>query len=557
MSEDRDDFWDLPEITPKRKRPDAKSAPPSGTDAVSLTFGEATEGKKYIIPKRENLSGIPEKHSEVILQYEPQDSLILSVKICKWPSDYSFYNRFLQDAHKYYRVKCEEAPFVPFFSYLPQYNQLNIDQLRFYLYWRRQVSRGNYIKTDYSYIFLYLYELINLEDVSTPEKRLSAMCSLLLGYRDSFSSLDRYLGEWICDFCLIHRLSPPDDIPEDVLSELMTVVSLREFYIKSRENVHDTAMRDLIIRNNKYNYTDSAAFGPKTKSIFDTHLIRSVIYTIEKTENVKDGEPNLQKTLVSRTAYNGALCVSGTKCRIDAEYLSLNRSYRFRGMITSLVKCAENNIRAALGIKSRLSEAGLSKETVAVMKEYYAKYLPPQTGRREKRVTPEEAIRYELYEAKETGFDPASAAEIELSSWELTKRLVEDAAAGADCNGDNTSYTPEDSVSANGVSQKTAPDEDVVPEQADMPDQTEDEKTPYGLLCSSLPPHALQYLKRLAGGGQVEAHRFCRENSLLEDAVISDINALAYEHTGDVIIEDGNIIEDYKCDVFGALNVIN
>ncbi|MBR6921371.1 MAG: hypothetical protein IKH51_04180, partial [Clostridia bacterium] len=59
------------------------------------------------------------------------------------------------------------------------------------------------------------------------------------------------------------------------------------------------------------------------------------------------------------------------------------------------------------------------------------------------------------------------------------------------------------------------------------------------------------------GGGQAEAHRFCRENSLLEDAVISDINALAYEYAGDVIIEDGNIIEDYKCDVFGALNMIN
>lgn len=557
MAEDRDDFWDLPDITPKRKRTDAKGSQVSGTDAADITFGEKTEIKKYIIPKRENAAGIPEKHSEVILQYEPEDSLILSVKICKWPSDYSFYNRFLQDAHKYYRVKCDEAPFVPFFSYLPQYNQLNIDQLRFYLHWRRQVSRGNYIKTDYSYIFLYLYELINLEDVSTPEKRLSVMCSLLLGYRDSFSSLDRYLGEWICDFCLIHRLSPPDDIPDDVMSELMTVVSLREFYIRSRENVHDTAMRDLIIRNNKYDYTDSSAYNEKTKKIFDAHLIRSVIYTIEKTENVKDGEPHLQKTRVSRTAYNGALCVSGTKCRIDAEYLSLNRSYRFRGMITSLVKCAENNIRAALGIKSRLSESGLSKETVAVMKEYYAKNLPPQTGKREKRVTPEEAIRYELYEAKDVGFDPASAAEIEHSSWELTKRLVDDAAADAGENSDTGFDTADVRAGENGVSDETVPTEQTGPEQDIGTDQNEGEKTPYGLLCSSLPPHALQYLKRLAGGGQTEAHRFCRENSLLEDAVVSDINALAYEYTGDVIIEDGNIIEDYKCDVIGALNVIN
>ena len=411
---------------------------------------------------------------------------------------------------------------------------MNIDQLRVYLYWRRQVSPGNFIKTDYSYIFLYLYELINLEDVSTPEKRLSAMCSVLKGYRNSFSSLDRYLGEWICDFCLIHRLPPPEELPETVLSDLMTVVSLREFYIRSRENVHDTAMRDLILRNNTYNYENSSAYSEKTKGIFEKHLIRSVIYTLEKTEHIKDGEPQLEKTRVSRTAYNGALCVSETKCRIDAEYLSLNRSYRFRGMITSLVKCAENNIRAAAGIKSRLSEAGLSKETVAVMKEYYASNLPPQTVRRERRVTPEEAIRYELYEAKDTGFDPASAAEIEHTSWELTKRLVDE---------DDAVIPPTDEEAASVTFEETH--------------EQSEEKTPYELLCSSLPPHALEYLKRLCKDGPAEAHRFCRENALMEDAVISDINDIAYEYTQDIIIDNGNIIEDYKCDVIGALNVIN
>lgn len=563
MSEERDDFWDLPEITPKRKRADfsadvrtdVNADIRTDTDAAELSFGSPSGAKKYIIPKRTKTDGAPQKHSEVILEYQPEDSLILSVKICKWPTDYSFYNRFLQDAHKYYRVKCGETPFVPFFSYLPQYNQMNIDQLRFYLYWRRQVSHGNFIKTDYSYIFLYLYELINLEDVSTPEKRLSAMCSVLAGYRESFKSLTRYLGEWICDFCLIHRLPPPADLPGDVLSELMTVVSLREFYVKSRENIKDTAMRDLIISNNTYNYESSSAYSEKTKKIFDDHLIRSVIYTLEKTEHIKDGEPRLEKTRVSRTAYNGALCVSGTKCRIDAEYLSLNRSYRFRGMITGLVRCAENNIRASLGIKSRLSEAGLSKEVSAVMKEYYAEHLPPQTVKRERKVAFEESVRYELYEPAQTGFDPASAAEIEASSWELTKRLV-DAAAGADAQDNDIPVVYEESVSANGVPEPRPTVEESASPQSEQAPSGKADRTPYGLLCSSLPPHELKYLRLLSGGDQAGAHRFCLENALMEDAVISDINGLAYEYTGDVIIEDKNIIEDYKCDVSGALDRI-
>ncbi|MBO4423416.1 MAG: hypothetical protein J5879_08245 [Clostridia bacterium] len=52
------------------------------------------------------------------------------------------------------------------------------------------------------------------------------------------------------------------------------------------------------------------------------------------------------------------------------------------------------------------------------------------------------------------------------------------------------------------------------------------------------------------------AQRFCRDNSLLFDAVVADINDLAYEYTGDVIIDGDDLIEDYLCDVSGALNVI-
>ncbi len=528
MSDERDDFWDLPKITPKKRMTPANAAVPSQTDASSVSFGGGATVPKYVIPKKTDV--VNTKHSEVVLEYSPEDSLILHVKICKWPTDYSYYNRFLQDALKYYHAKCEDAEFVPFFSYLPQYNQMNIDQLRYYLYWRRRVSRGDYIKTDYSYIFLYCYELINLESVSTPEKRLSALCSLLNGYRKDFKSLDRYLGEWICDFCLIHQLPPPDELSDPVISDLMTVVNLREFYVKSRENVHDAALRDFIIRNNTYRYENSTTYNEQTKVIFDNHLINSVIYTLEKTESIKDGVPELSKTLVSRTAYNGALCVSETKCRIDAEYLSLNRSFRFRGMIPSLVKCAENNIRAALGIKSRLSTPNLSDEAVRVMKEYYDKNLPQTVKRKEKPKNPEDEIKYALYEAESTGFDPSAAAAIEVDSWELTKRLVDE---------DEIEEEPEDQPAAKTPEEKQ-----------------NDNGSPYVSLCKALPDHSLRFLRILAEDGYEKAAYFCRKNGLMADALISDINEAAYEHTEDIIIDGENIVDDYKCDVFDALNVV-
>ena len=71
-----------------------------------------------------------------------------------------------------------------------------------------------------------------------------------------------------------------------------------------------------------------------------------------------------------------------------------------------------------------------------------------------------------------------------------------------------------------------------------------------------MPPHALEFLRITAEEGGGAALRFCRENGLMADAVISDINDLSYEITGDVIIENNEIAEDYKCDVFVALNAV-
>ena len=129
---------------------------------------------------------------------------------------------------------------------------------------------------------------------------------------------------------------------------------------------------------------------------------------------------------------------------------------------------------------------------------------------------------------------------LEEDSWELTRRLT-DGAAGAD------------EVGADGVIETAEPaaTENQQPEEVSF---DKEEKTPYELLCSSLPPHALQFLKILSADGYGAAVGFCRKNNLLPDAVVSDINSLAYEHTGDIIIDGENIIEDYKCDVSVALN---
>lgn len=53
------------------------------------------------------------------------------------------------------------ALFVPFKSYWPTYGHMTGAQSRWYFFWRDEVRQGRYPKTDLSYIFLHVYELIN------------------------------------------------------------------------------------------------------------------------------------------------------------------------------------------------------------------------------------------------------------------------------------------------------------------------------------------------------------------------------------------------------------
>lgn len=524
--EERDDFWDIDMITPKKPQPRADVSP----RATAVSFGnEASENRAAIPPRdasRHNAAVRALKEAEEraslrpLLEYCPEDSPIMRVRVFPWPSEYSFYERFLTDAEKYYRVKCDPLDFVPFFSYTPQYNQMNIEQLRYYIYWRYRLRHGEYIKTDYSYIFLYLYELINLENVSTPEARLDSMCRVWLAYRADFPRLDRYVGEWITDFCLIHRLPPPVDALDGVLGEVLAEMSLREFYLTGKNKHTDVSLYNFIRRNNTYRYERSSVYSAKTKALFDTHLFAAVVYAIEKTEHSSEEKRRYSKVTSVRPSYANALCVYSVKRRIEVEYLSYSHTYRFRGLITSFVKSSENGIRAALGMKTRLSAPGLSEEALLAVREYYDKHLPPASAAPAPKKS-EEDIRYELYERRDDGFTPDSAVDIEEKSWELTKLLTDG------IEDDTPDIIKEPPVIPEPVAEA---------EEAQYGDE-------YGLLVSRLDDIQRGYIRALLSGDGAE---YIKNARVFEAALQDRINELAFDVTGDIIIDSGEISEDYR-----------
>ena len=99
------------------------------------------------------------------------------------------------------------------------------------------------------------------------------MCRLWMSYRDSFPRLDRYMGEWICDWCLIHRLPPPLEQIAPALPSLPEKVSLKEFYMRYDDNGQCPLDETLLDMLTSYHWQTSKYVTPQNRALFRTHPV--------------------------------------------------------------------------------------------------------------------------------------------------------------------------------------------------------------------------------------------------------------------------------------------
>lgn len=88
----------------------------------------------------------------------------------------------------------------------PTYNNLNIYQLRSYFSWRTLVKSGKYNQTEISYVYLYIYELLNKIGVKNEIDGLNKLIELWQNYRIYDTSIDNYLPIWLKDYYVVNGL---------------------------------------------------------------------------------------------------------------------------------------------------------------------------------------------------------------------------------------------------------------------------------------------------------------------------------------------------------------
>lgn len=95
---------------------------------------------------------------------------------------------------------------VKFFSYYPTYRDMNDKQLRTYFSWRTKVRRGEITETSLSYVYVYIYELLNQIGVSSPEKGFQMLLTFQEQYQKIDTKICSYLSLWLHDYVIYYGL---------------------------------------------------------------------------------------------------------------------------------------------------------------------------------------------------------------------------------------------------------------------------------------------------------------------------------------------------------------
>ena len=526
--EELDRFWDIDALIPAKRPVKPTRADVEAVEIVAETQNPTKQATSANAPSQTHFipPHTPTDRAQPRLpdlEYNPTDSLISTVRIFRQKSSYAYYESFVADALRLNDVQGQECGHVPFFSYVPQYSQMRREQLEWYLWWRESFRACNYLATDYSYLLLYAYEIINLGARINPTRGQEALCRLWLHYREVFHQLDTYLPEWICDYSLIHRLPPPTFLGAREIHLAMQRCTLKEFYIPVGEV--DGIVRGLIVFASNYDYSKSKFYKADTKALFDdtiTSAVRNVFLKMGGKSGgfFEAGAPESGRLV--RNAFANALCAASNKYKIAVEYTSLSCSQSIRYLITDVIKYTENCIRAHLGIRARLGIYALPQHLREVVEATcQALSVMPRRQTREATEAAAELTYAHLYDAPRKPMSLSGASAIEQSSWDTTRRLVE------------AFEEVEEPPAIEPTEPIFAPTQQSTKKEAE----------------SAIPAIYHPFLDAVIRGDADGVRTAARSLGKMVDAVLDEINECATDVLGDILLEecDGKIcmIEDY------------
>lgn len=129
-----------------------------------------------------------------------------------------------------------------FVRYFPTYQSMNDFQLRGYFSWRTKVRKGVVEKTSLSFVYVYIYEILNQIGVKSPEEGFEVLRGFWSVYRKIEPQIDRYIKLWLSDYVVYYNLSSAllEELPDNSFEKAASVLFHEEKH--SAQELFDALM---------------------------------------------------------------------------------------------------------------------------------------------------------------------------------------------------------------------------------------------------------------------------------------------------------------------------
>ncbi|MCG7382224.1 TerB N-terminal domain-containing protein [Paenibacillus sp. ACRRY] len=440
--------------------------------------------------------------------------------------------RFVEEARQLEEAEGEPAPFVPFMSYWPTYGVMNESQREWYLYWRSEVRQRRFPDTDLSYVFVHTYELINGVGWRDPQAGFDQLKQLWIHYRVRNPQLDMYMQEWLVDYTLVHQLDMPLSEILDISSGYLPAeIQDMEMQRILQNRISDVSL-NLLRRYYDYDITLSKfyrdggqevleEFIPKVMVLVDSYLLRT------RQEGIANqfiqGKPRTTERVLFRKAVYDDTLYGKT---VPLSYVPVGENSDFVQLVTRIFRCTENKCRELLGFRGRLRGKTLEPELAGLIERYLDKvYAAKQAEAAEKPM-----IR----------IDPEKLTSLQQESEYVRQALTieEDVDQAKEAAPFEHQALPEPAK----VIATSATSVRLQWEEESAGDLDED----WLHLADQLAPqHVLAIYALLGEKPDTELNRVAEQYGTMPALLLDEINDLAMETIGDLLIESDRIVSEY------------
>ncbi|MBR0143757.1 MAG: hypothetical protein IJM21_06235 [Clostridia bacterium] len=409
---------------------------------------------------------------------------------------------------------------VPYNAFAPGWQDLAGAKLSTYLYARDAFLNGETPEVDYSYLLLLIYEAANRPD------RLDMLFLIWKSGRERFRRLDTMMPALMRDYIALYHPELPFPLIRERVPFDPALLPHPELYLSFEgEKAVSELPRSLYARISGYDFAKSRFLtgAPERRDALLGAFSRALV-AADRWSRDREGVGFFARFKPPVVSFRVMACspapmLTAHSSELQYKYAAYLESAGLKEFTAELFKAAENVLREKAGMRGRLRSSlpeGL---------------LP--------------AIRGALEEKKRPAplsLDLEKAVALEKDSWINTDRLI--AAAGVSPEDEPLPESParEEETANSPLSPKPFPGAEGPAAGGTGAPQDDGDA-----FFSALGEDEKEFLRLLLkGAGEAEKSAFAAARFTMPDLLIESINDKALNATGDVLIENGEIIPDYR-----------